>query len=108
MISIKDRIQSQKVVSITSSLKRVIEKVGLSYQDLNKEEIDFCQDLGFKIDSLTRGIERACALHPGIRGVSVSSQKLIMATEQLQLEQTHRQTHTVSFTVSLVRLRLEV
>ncbi len=25
------------------------------------------------MDSLTRGIERACALHPGIRGVSASS-----------------------------------
>ncbi len=30
------------------------------------------------MDSLTRGIERACALHPGIRGVSASS---IMATK---------------------------
>ena len=48
------------------------------------------------MDSLTRGIERACALHPGIRCVSVSSQKLIIATKQLQLEQTHRQTHTCS------------
>ncbi len=30
------------------------------------------------MDSLTRGIEHACALHPGIRGVSASS---IMATK---------------------------
>ncbi len=30
------------------------------------------------MDSLTRGIKRACALHLGIRGVSVSS---IMATK---------------------------
>ena len=36
---IKDRIQSQKVISITSSLKRVIRKGWFAaYQDLNKEE----------------------------------------------------------------------
>ena len=36
IIIIKDRIQSQKVVSITNSLKRVVWFV--AYQDLNKEE----------------------------------------------------------------------
>ena len=34
-----------------------------------------CKFKGFKMDSLTRSIERACALHPGIRGVSVSFKK---------------------------------
>ncbi len=29
--------------------------------------------MGFKMDSLTHGIERACALYPGISGVSASS-----------------------------------
>ncbi len=44
----------------------------MAYQDLivNKEEIDSARILGFKMDYLTCGIERACALHPGIRGVS--------------------------------------
>ena len=50
----------------------------MAYQGLNKEENLCCQDLGFKMDALTRGIERVCALHPGIRGVSASS---VMATK---------------------------
>ncbi len=30
----------------------------VAYQDLNKKENWFCQDMAFKMDSLTRGIER--------------------------------------------------
>ena len=76
-ISIKDRIQSQKVVSITSSLKRVIQKVGLWLTRASTmKKIDSAKIWGSKW-ILLRVIERACALHPRIRGVSASS---IMAT----------------------------